>query len=160
MEPVLSHVAAILARHPSPAMPLAELIRHLHSDGPGVVPSEDALLRALARDQVRFRVVRAAPGMRSLGSRIAEPEPAGASYWSGTVAPGPWIIGAPGSTPSRRPRFLTQVRAALAHLGRCLDEGSAAALARWLGMLAECGRLGEGAQAAAATAPDAVREAS
>jgi hypothetical protein len=153
MDRILDLAATTLARNPAPALPLEELFRLLKDDAPGVALSVQSLLAVLSRSPERFRVVRAAPGWRrllgtmnqvaggqerpSLPARHAPIEALAVAY------AGPWIIGFEAGVDAGRspPRPLRTLRATVAYLGRRLDGDSAVALARWLGLLAENGRL-------------------
>lgn len=141
MESILTHVSAILARHPAPAMPLPELLLRLRADVPGVAPGESALLRALAGDRCRFTIVDAEPGERSLegvlGASDSAPRP------SRRQERGPWVICSEARVAPTLCRSQSLVRETVAHLGHGLDKQSARALARWLSLLRECSRIGE-----------------
>jgi hypothetical protein len=153
MDRILDLAATTLARNPAPALPLEELFRLLKDDAPGVALSLQSLLAVLARSPERFRVVRAAPGWTSLLGTLnhvagvrERPEPSPQRTLDAALVAveyGPWIIGLdPGADGDRpTPRPLRTLRASVAYLGRRLDGDSAVALARWLGLLAENGRV-------------------
>lgn len=153
MDRILDLAATTLARHPAPALPLDELFRLLKDDAPGVALSLQSLLSMLARSPGRFRVVRVAPGWRCLIGTLDHlagvrerpdsraPRPLDRALAG--LEPGPWIIGLEAGLDAegaaRRP--LRTLRASVAYLGRRLDADSPVALARWLGLLAENGRV-------------------
>jgi len=140
MEPFVDHAAQVLARSPAPALPVDELLRVLLADAPGSIVREDVLIHALQASPDRFRLVRAEPGRQSLKGVLAE----SSSPTQGPSLPsGPWVIGLGPEHTADRGRLLARLRASLVYLGRRLDEGSASALVRWLGLLAECRRVGE-----------------
>jgi hypothetical protein len=150
MDSILDRAAGVLARHPAPAVPLAELARLLADDMPGVAVSPVHLLTTVERCPSRFRVVRATAGRRSLADTVRKGFVVGGEpvdrigesrARAGEFPGGPWIIGLDGG-PHARPRSaLRTLRSSLAYLGLRVDEGSACAVARWMGLVHECGRL-------------------
>jgi len=158
VESIPDRAAAVLARHPSPAVSLQELALILKDDAPGRSMRPAVVLDTLIRCPERFRVVQATAGLRSLSATLRATEstpglaaPRGGTY--GTVAQaGPWILGL--ETPrSGGPATLDILRATLGYLGQRLDEESGRSVARWMTLVMECGRVGENLRMPRAT-PD------
>lgn len=137
----LNHVSAILRRQSSPALSLTDLLGQLRNDVPGILPTRPALLQALEREPSRFAVIHAESGERSLDQMLGiERNGGGSSLPSGR---GPWVICTEPGVAPRRTEAQALVRETLAYLGHGLDGQSARAVARWLELLEECGRVGE-----------------
>jgi hypothetical protein len=156
MESIPDRAAAVLARHPSPAVSLLELAAILKDDTPGVPIESGVILDSLKRCPSRFRVVRGGSGLRSLAGTLGV---TGSSSvvgreWSGdpesphpTLArSGPWILGLDPPRPGGSPPAMEILRATLGFLGQRLDEDSGRSVARWMGFLEECTRIGERAR--------------
>lgn len=119
--------AAALARHPSAALPLDELVREMRASGTVVGP--EVLTRALEARPDLFRVLDPWRGAWRAG------------WPSGSRAAGRsrWVVGLRRRSGAVGPH--ARIEASLAWLGRRVDERSTTDLVRWLGMVREGERL-------------------
>lgn len=136
MQTLADRAAAVLARHPAPALPLDELVDQVR--GAGAVVGPEVLLRALEARPDLFRVLDPwrGPWRRAPSPHRARP-----------VAGPRWIVGL-AALPHARDAG-ARLKASLSWLGRTVDERSALDLVRWLGMVRES----EGVTAAGAPTP-------
>ena len=127
MQTLADRAAQSLARHPSPALSLDELVDQVRDSGAVVGP--DVLLRALEARPDLFRVLDPwREAWRSAAPRLG-----------GRAGPR-WVVGLrPESAAATAPG--ARLRASLTWLGRTVDERSVLDLVRWLGMVLEGERL-------------------
>ena len=127
MQTLADRAAQSLAHHPSPALPLNELVHQVKLGGAVVGP--DVLLRAIEGRPDLFRVLDPWRGpWRSAKPRAGTPTGVGTRWVVG--------LGRVGAADAAG-----RLKATLAHLGRTVDERSVTDLVRWLGMVQEGERL-------------------
>jgi hypothetical protein len=129
----LAERAAILVHRSSlAAAPVPELVARLREAG--VPVSEGVLMRSLAAEPERFRVLE--PWRAILGGGR------GSAPWERAAWVVPCCGDAPGACESERPA-LRRLRASVTGLGWQVDAASSADVARWLGMVLEWERFRE-----------------
>lgn len=153
MDDIADRAARVIARHPAPVLPFSEVGRLVR--GSGVAVTDDILLRSLARDPARFRIVDPwkgpwrglAPGRGDRTAGTFDPSAAAAALGGDpSVAPGPWVVPEPGPAPwSPRGNHvaLRRLREGIVHLGWALDLRSPRDVARWCRLVLEAGRTRE-----------------
>lgn len=146
MQPLAERAALVLQRLGAPAVPLPELARLLQ--GSGVVVSETVLLRALAAEPERFRVLdpwRAVPKLSGWDrrSRVSVAPGAGGegeAHWLART----WVLATgrpePRGAEPQQPALL-RLRSTLVGLGRQVDPTCSTDVARWLAMVFEADRF-------------------
>lgn len=165
MLPLIDRAAALLHRLGRSAVPVAELVRMLREGGAAV--SEPVLLRALAAEPERFRLVEPARALRGIAEGAAGGAARGARFGAvarpaagdrstsddgartiAAWAASTWVVAA---SPLPRPELpeaqrpaLRRLAATVGRLGWCLDTTSASDVARWFGMLVEEERFRRG----------------
>lgn len=148
MENLADLAARAAQRHPAPALHVRELATLVQGSGARV--PEAILLRALATEPGRFRLVDPWRGPWSTLRRRSGPAGREPSRVSGAAAPrlevfeGPSVVPEPGDTPwSPGPAavVLGLMRQTLVRLGWRVDESSPVDLARWYQLVLESARV-------------------
>jgi hypothetical protein len=132
MQPLAERAAAVVRRLSGPAVPLPELVRLLRESG--IPVSGSVLLRALAAEPERFRVLEPCRALRRAG-RLDAPS------WDALT----WVVPAaapePRDPPDPQRPALRKLRTSLVRLGWQVDPHSSTDVARWFGMVLEAARF-------------------
>lgn len=149
MEPLADRAARAAHRHPAAALPLGELARLVQESGTRV--SHHVLLRALAADPERFRIVDPwrGPWARLAADRGASRRRRRPNPTIPDLVDGPRVVPRSGSvawSPGAAGPAVTRLRQSLIRLGWKVDDASPVDLARWYRLVLEGrrvhGRLG------------------
>ncbi len=123
MKTIPDFAMEILARSPTPALPLAHLVKAITAETAGHVANVDRILREIRSRPDLFRVLDPLIGPW----RRAMAKPGETPPWS----PDTWVLGlAPGTRVSSP--VWARTAESLRCLGRRVDENSATAVAHWL----------------------------
>ena len=145
---VLERASAALQRQSVAALSIGELTRHVRESGTPI--SQTVLLRALAAEPDRFRVLRPWRTLtrrgrtaveRNGGIRRSGEDVTSEQYAMGWDTEEAWILpfvgpGPDRSSPTER-KALRRLRSSLVGLGWALDATSSRDLSRWAGMVLE-----------------------
>ena len=148
MDALVERAARAAGRHPAPALRLRELATLVQESGASV--SDTVLLRALAADPGRFRLVDPwkGPWCRLRGLRRGGAGPLGGAGRLPSHPPelvdGPRVVPAPGGTawtPGPAGAAVTRLRQTMIRLGWRVDLASSTDLARWHRLVLESTRV-------------------
>lgn len=146
MDALVDRAARAAHRHPAAALPLGELARLVQKSGARI--SDDVLLRALAADPARFRIV---DPWRGPWCRLRTARRTGRRHRSGPpertirdLMDGPRVVPGAGTTawsPGPAGPALGRMRQTLIRLGWRVDDASPVDLARWHRLVLEGRRV-------------------
>jgi hypothetical protein len=143
MNPMLERATQVLFRHPAAAVPFSLVAHEVERDTPGPGPEPGFLLRVLESHPDRVRVLHP---WRGPWTPLSSAEAHRLGEYRGRlreegVESGPWLVPGRGrvggDAPSPEGWTDRRLRESLHALAVSVDEGSTAALARWLGIVRE-----------------------